>query len=63
MVSVSVLKHGCVPTAFLLSLGPGANTNEQYYRDMLFLMQELLSAISSIAGDVFVFQQYISIST
>ena len=35
---------------------PGVKINGQYYRDVL-LMQELLPATRSIAGDVFVFQQ------
>jgi len=34
----------------------GAKINGQYHRDVL-LMQELLPAIGSITGDVFIFQQ------
>jgi len=40
----------------LIFVEPAAIINGQCYRDVL-LMQKLLSAIRSIAGDVFVFQQ------
>jgi len=53
MVSVAISKLGCTNLVFV---EPKAKINGQYYRDML-LMQELLPAIRSIAGDVFVFQQ------
>ena len=48
--------NSAVQTSSLLSK-PGAKINGQYYPDVL-LMQKLLPAIRSIAGDVFVFQQY-----
>lgn len=53
MVSVAVSKLGCTNLIFV---EPGAKINGQYYRDVL-LMQKLLPEISSIAGDMFVFQQ------
>jgi len=34
----------------------GAKVNGQYYRDVL-LSQQMLPAIKSVAGDVFIFQQ------
>ena len=53
MVSVAISKLGCTNLIFV---EPGVKINGQHYRDVL-LMQELLPAIRSIAGDVFVFQQ------
>ena len=53
MISVAVSKLGCTNLIFV---EPGARVNGQYYRDTL-LMQQLLPAIRSIAGEVFVFQQ------
>ena len=53
MVSVAVSKLGCTNLIFV---DPGAKINGQYYRDVM-LMQQLLPAIRSIAGDMFVFQQ------
>jgi len=53
MVSVAISKLGCTNLIFV---EPGVKINGQHYRDVL-LMQELLPAICSIAGDVFVFQQ------
>jgi hypothetical protein len=53
MVSVAVSKLGCTNLIFV---EPGAKVNGAYYRDHL-LSEELLPAIRSIAGDVFVFQQ------
>jgi len=52
-VSLTVSKLGCTKLIFI---EPGAKINGQYYRDVM-LTQKLLSAIRSIAGDVFVFQQ------
>ena len=40
----------------LIFVEPAAKIDRQYYQDVL-LMRELLPAILSIAGDVFVFQQ------
>jgi len=51
--ALAVFKLGCTNLIFI---EPGAKLNGQYYRDVL-LMQKLLSAIRSIAGDAFVFQQ------
>jgi len=53
LVSLTVSKLGCTKLIFI---EPGAKINGQYYRDVM-LTQKLLSAIRSIAGDVFVFQQ------
>ena len=53
MVSVAISMLGCTNLIFV---EPGVKINGQYYRDVL-LMQELLPAIRSIAGGVFVFQQ------
>jgi len=52
-VSLTVSKLGCTKLIFI---EPGAKVNGQYYRDVL-LTQKLLSAIRSIAGDMFVFLQ------
>ena len=51
--SLTVSKLGCTKLIFI---EPWAKINGQYYRDVL-LTQKLLSAIRSIAGDMFVFQQ------
>ena len=53
MVLVAVSMVGCNNLIFV---EPGTKVNGQYYRDVL-LMQEMLPAIRSIAGDVFVLQQ------
>ena len=53
MVSAAVSKLGCTNLIFV---DPSAKINGQYYRDVM-LMQQLLPAIRSIAGDMFVFQQ------
>ena len=53
LVSLTVSTLGCTKLIFI---EPGAKINGQYYRDVL-LTQKLLSAIRSIAGDMFVFQQ------
>ena len=53
MVSVAVSKLGCTGLAFV---DRGAKINGSYYRDEL-LSKQLLPAIRSIAGDMFVFQQ------
>jgi len=53
VVSLAVSKLGC---GKLIFIEHGAKLNGQYYRDVL-LMQKLLPAIRSIAGDVFVFHQ------
>jgi len=53
MISVAVSKRGCTNLIFV---DPSAKINRQYYRDVM-LMQQLLPAIRSIAGDMFVFQQ------
>jgi len=55
LVSLTVSKLGCRPTKIIF-IEPGANINGQYYRDVL-LTQKLLSAIRSIAGNMFVFHQ------
>jgi len=52
-VSLTASTLGCTKLIFI---EPGAKVNGQYYRDVL-LTQKLLSAIRSIAGDMFVFQQ------
>jgi len=52
--ALAVSKLGCTNLIFVVE--PGAKLNGQYYRDVL-LMQKLLPAIRSIAGDVFVFQR------
>jgi len=49
--ALALFKLGCT-----IFVEPGAKLNGQYYRDVL-LMQKLLPAIHSIAGDMFVFQQ------
>ena len=49
MVSVAVSTN-------VIFAEPGAKINGQYYQDML-LIQKLLPAIRSIAGDVFIFKQ------
>jgi len=54
MVSVAISNLGCTNHIFVVE--PGVKINGQHYRDVL-LMQDLLPAIHSIAGDVFVFQQ------
>jgi len=51
--ALAVFKLGCTNLIFV---EPGAKLNGQYYRDVM-LMQKLLPAIRSIAGDVLVFQQ------
>ena len=51
--ALAISKLNCINLIFV---EPGAIINGQYYRDVL-LMQKLLPAIRSIAGDVFVFQQ------
>jgi len=53
LASLTVSKLGY---AKLIFIEPGAKINGQCYRDVL-LMQKLLSAMRSIAEDVFVFQQ------
>jgi len=53
LVSLTVSTLGCTKLIFI---EPGAKVNGQCYRDVL-LTQKLLSAIRSIAGDMFVFQQ------
>jgi len=53
VASLTVSKLGCTKLIFIEH---GAKLNGQYYRDVL-LMQMLLPAIRSIAGDMFLFQQ------
>ena len=51
--ALAAVKLGCTNLIFV---EPGAKINGQYHRDVL-LMQRLLPAICSIAGDMFVFQE------
>jgi len=53
MVSVALSKLGCTELVFI---EPGIKVNGAYYRDML-LQKEMLPAIRSIAGELFIFQQ------
>jgi len=53
LVSLTASTLGCTKLIFI---EPGAKINGQYYWDVL-LTQKLLSAIRSIAGDMFVFHQ------
>jgi len=53
LVSLTASILGCTKLIFIQ---PGAKINGQYYRDVL-LTQKLLSAIHSIAGDMFVLHQ------
>jgi len=55
-VSLTVSKLGCTNLIFIEQFELGAKINGQYYRDVL-LTQQVLPAIYSIAGDMFVFQQ------
>ena len=51
MVSIAVLKMGVTGLIFV---DPGAKVNGQYYRDVL-LSQQILPAIKSVVGDMFIF--------
>jgi len=51
MVSVAVSKLGFTDLIFV---EPGVKVNGAYYRDVL-LQKEMLPAICSIAGEVFIF--------
>jgi len=53
MVSVAVSKLGCTGLIFV---EPGIKVNGAYYRDVL-LQKEMLPAIRSVAGELFIFQQ------
>jgi len=53
MVSVAMSKLGCTGLIFV---EPGIKVNGAYYRDVL-LQKEMLPAIRSVAGELFIFQQ------
>ena len=53
MVSLAVSKLGCTGLIFV---EPGVKVNGAYYRDVL-LQKEMLPAIRSVAGELFIFQQ------
>ena len=53
MVSVAVSKLGCTRLIFV---EPGVKMNGAYNRDMM-LQKEMLPAVHSIAGELFIFQQ------
>ena len=53
MVSLAVSKLGCTGLIFV---EPGVKVNGTYYRDVL-LQKEMLPAIRSVAGELFIFQQ------
>ena len=53
MVSLAVSKLGCTGLIFV---EPGVKVNGTYYRDVL-LQKEMLPAIHSVAGELFIFQQ------
>ena len=52
MVSIAVMG-----VTGLIFVDPGAKVNGQYYCDVL-LSQQMLPAIKSVAGDMFIFQQF-----
>jgi len=52
MVSLAISKLGCSKLVFV---EPGTKVDSSYYREEL-LSEELLPAIRSIAGDLYVFQ-------
>ena len=53
MVSLAVSKLGCTGLIFV---EPSVKVNGAYYRDVL-LQKEMLPAIRSVAGELFIFQQ------
>ena len=53
MVSVAVLKLGCMELFFVQ---PAVKVNGDYYREVL-LREKLLPCIKEISGDNFIFQQ------